>query len=293
MKILIGAANLPQGELILNVAHDLGFPTLQARFVHVVDTPINALASQFSAYTSPFLFDDNLEHAEEEAQNILNHLLESARGHGIMDTHAQLLYGNVGNEILNCADAQESDILALGSSRKSTLESIMLGSTSQKVVINSKTSVLIVKESYMKSTGLTVVLATDHSPYASRWIDKFLSWSPRGIKKLTLVSVLPANLRQSLPASMKHLKAASWMEDGLRLESQRVLEKFKALGCPSEFRVETGDVNDALTRVMQETKSNLLVLGSQGHGYMERLAVGSVSLKQAIKRNYSVLIVRE
>jgi nucleotide-binding universal stress UspA family protein len=43
---------------------------------------------------------------------------------------------------------------------------------------------------------------------------------------------------------------------------------------------------------MQETHSELLVLGSQGHGFMERIALGSTSLEQAIKQPYSVLVVR-
>ena len=38
--------------------------------------------------------------------------------------------------------------------------------------------------------------------------------------------------------------------------------------------------------------ADLLVLGAQGHGFLERLTTGSVSLDQAVARPYSVIVMR-
>jgi hypothetical protein len=43
---------------------------------------------------------------------------------------------------------------------------------------------------------------------------------------------------------------------------------------------------------MLDTKSDLLVLGAQGHGFLARLRMGSKSFHQVVSERYSVLVLR-
>jgi nucleotide-binding universal stress UspA family protein len=43
---------------------------------------------------------------------------------------------------------------------------------------------------------------------------------------------------------------------------------------------------------MLDTQADILVMGAQGHGFVERVFIGSVSLHQALYEPYPVMIVR-
>jgi hypothetical protein len=43
---------------------------------------------------------------------------------------------------------------------------------------------------------------------------------------------------------------------------------------------------------MEESGATLVVLGAQGHGFLERVTAGSVSYAQAVKGKYDTLMLR-
>jgi nucleotide-binding universal stress UspA family protein len=284
MKIVVGVDNLPQGDLVLKLIHDLNFSQPQLKLVNIVEVWIEQGSTQFGFGATPYNLDGYFRAVENEARSALKFLKENAERQGMNDCETQLLYGNISNQLLDFADATETDLLAVGSFGKSPLEGILIGSVGRKAVINSKHSVLIAKESYRGGSDLSVVLATDHSPYANQWLEKFIKLAPQGIKHLTVLSVLPE--------VMFRTDIGPWIREGLTTANDRAAEKLKGLSPDIKTRVEIGMVSETIARVMQETHSELLVLGSQGHGFMERIALGSTSLEQAIKQPYSVLVVR-
>lgn len=284
MKIVVGVDNLPQGDRVLKVLHDLDFPQPLLKLVSIVEVWIEQGSTQYGFGATPFNLDGYFRAVEDEARSSLQFLKENALRQGISDCETQLLYGNITNQLMDYADAAKTDLLAIGSFGKGPWEGILIGSVGRKAVINSKHSVLIAKDSYRGDKELSVVLATDHSPYANQWLEKFVTWAPRGIKHLTVLSVLPDAMFQT--------DIGPWIREGLTTANDRVVQKLKGLSPDIKARVEVGPVSDTIARVMQETHAELLVLGSQGHGFMERIALGSTSLEQAIKQPYSVLVVR-
>jgi nucleotide-binding universal stress UspA family protein len=284
MKIVLGVDNLPQGDLVLKVIHDLDFPQPQLKLVNIVEVWIDQGSTQYGFGAAPYNLEGYFRAVEDEARSSLKFLKENAERQGMSDCETQLLYGNISNQLLDYADATKTDLLAIGSFGKGPWEGILIGSVGRKAVINSKHSVLIAKDSYRGGQDLSVVLATDHSPYANQWLDKFVEWAPRGIKHLTVLSVLPEIMFQT--------DIGPWIREGLTTANDRAAQKLKGLTQDIKTRVEVGPVSETIARVMQETHSELLVLGSQGHGFMERIALGSTSLEQAIKQPYSVLVVR-
>lgn len=284
MKVVVGVDNRSQGDLVIKVIRDLNFAQVQLKLVHVVEVWMDQGATQYGFGAIPYNLESYFQKVEEEARSTLSFLKETAARQSLTDCQTQLLYGHISNQLMDYADAAETDLLAIGSFGKSPVEGILIGSVGRKAVINSKHSVLIAKPSYQGGAGLSVVLATDHSPYANEWLERFIQWAPQGIKHLTLLTVLPEVMSQT--------DIGPWIREGLNTANERAAQKLKGLCAELQTRVEIGPVSETLARVMQETQSDLLVLGSQGHGFMERIALGSTSLDQAVKQPYSVLVVR-
>jgi len=74
--------------------------------------------------------------------------------------------------------------------------------------------------------------------------------------------------------------------------NEQVCERLRALGAQCESRVEEAHPNEAIQNAMKETEADLLILGAQGHGFWDRLAIGSISFHQAIAEPHSVLLLR-
>jgi nucleotide-binding universal stress UspA family protein len=83
-----------------------------------------------------------------------------------------------------------------------------------------------------------------------------------------------------------------WAEDRLSRENLEVCGRFKGLVRSCTQRVERGDANAAIRTVMRQENADLLILGAQGHGFLDRLQHGSVSFHQVVAESYSVLLLR-
>jgi nucleotide-binding universal stress UspA family protein len=51
-------------------------------------------------------------------------------------------------------------------------------------------------------------------------------------------------------------------------------------------------VHEAIEAQLKASRADLLILGAKGHGFIERLTVGSVALREALTLTQSVLVVR-
>jgi nucleotide-binding universal stress UspA family protein len=51
-------------------------------------------------------------------------------------------------------------------------------------------------------------------------------------------------------------------------------------------------VNDAIKQTMQEFNAQLLIVGAHGHGFFERMMLGSIALHQVVAEPHSVLVLR-
>lgn len=188
----------------------------------------------------------------------------------------------------------KSDLLALGSSGKGPMEGALLGSVGRKALVSAGCSVLIARSCRPRKDGLTVVFATDHSAYAKRCLDTFVSRRPQGVARAVVTTVYPDQLIGAMSAVMSNFKAdiTSWVRGGLEKENAAAVSSLARLGIPCTSRVEAGSVGDTLERVMKEEQADVLVLGAQRRGFVDRVLIGSVSLDQALRRPYSVLVVR-
>ncbi|MBC7659714.1 MAG: universal stress protein [Chitinophagaceae bacterium] len=239
----------------------------------------NAVGSPFVSLQKK-LADEALEWASQEL----------TRGHFTPVSH--VLYGNAARSILHHVTKTLSELLVLGSEHKSPLDGFVTGSVGRKTIIHSPISVLLARTSDKPLHTLKVVLATDHSAYANDCLELLRKFSPRGFDQLVVTTVLPAQVSAMASSTFTKEDAAASYKRGLYEANGALIGKMKDL-CGSCFsRVEEGDVCEVLSRVMLEEKADMLVLGAQGHGFADRLLIGSVSLKMAAIEPKSVFILR-
>jgi nucleotide-binding universal stress UspA family protein len=84
--------------------------------------------------------------------------------------------------------------------------------------------------------------------------------------------------------------------DSLRRDAQNVVDKalieVGEVPCEVHTEILEGDAAEAILNVANTRKSNLIVMGSRGHGGLAGLLVGSTSQKVVAHANCPVLIVR-
>jgi nucleotide-binding universal stress UspA family protein len=86
------------------------------------------------------------------------------------------------------------------------------------------------------------------------------------------------------------------MLDSFRREAQRIMDKslieVGEVPCEVHTEILEGDAAEAILNVANTRKSDLIVMGSRGHGGLTGLLVGSTSQKVVAHANCPVLIVR-
>lgn len=292
MKIVMGVEDQEHLKAAVDLVKGLRFEDPAIELVHVLERVGEEGLPQLEG-GRPDLIARYLKMQEEEAQALLAQGEAELKQRGL-SCRTKLLVGLSANRIIAHARESGGDLLALGSTGKGPIESVIVGSVGRKALISAQCSVLIAKKSVAADRPLTVVCATDHSAYANRCMEKLLTWRPKGIGRAVITTVYPEQLLKAMSSVMENFKAdvSTWVRAELERNNAQLIQKLAPLGADFKSRVESGQVGDTLERVMKEEQADLLVLGAQGHGFIERVTMGGVSLDQALRRPYSVLVLR-
>jgi nucleotide-binding universal stress UspA family protein len=290
MKTLIGVDLGGSFRVALNLCERLDFPRQNFRFLNIVEPMPSTGWFAPTGYVPP-VWDSELKTAGEAA---VESAIAQSCAQGIpADGH--VAHGAAADALMAEADACQCDLISVGSSHKSRLASVLVGSVGRGLTIAAKEPVLLARN--VRAGGpLVVVFATDHSPYAAKCLDKFLKWAPSGVSTVHLVTAvhieewLEEPLKKSLPQIGDDVKA--WVHSEVSAKSEAAATRLRASGYETHSHVLSGHPNDVLHHAMHAFGGDILILGGQGHGFVERLIVGSVALHQAVAEDYSVLILR-
>jgi nucleotide-binding universal stress UspA family protein len=198
------------------------------------------------------------------------------------------------NVILESADEQGADLIVTGSRDAPSLSKMISGSVTRKLVSHAKQSLLVARNLVQEDGPLKVVLATDHSEYFSRCLDTLLYFAPKGIAEITVVTAFPRAYFEQVAKYQDsfHGDLAAWMETQLETQNQKVISRLAPLGCRFVSRVVGGHPDSAIESAVTDSKADLVILGSQGHGFFERLTTGSLSFDQVAQGKTSVMVLR-
>ncbi len=293
MRVLLGIdtynAYPPAIQMVLN----LGLPGVEVDLMHVIESVLPDGVFPEVRENHP-LMQMYREH-ERQGQEALDSAA-GALGEAGIKSRTFLQKGDVAKTLIEHADKERCELVAARTALKGYYGSLFFGSVAKGLVIGAHQSILIVKGEDLQPKRLNVVFATDHSPYCDRCVDLLAAMAPKGIAHVTVMTAneMSAGIAGLLVNDLPDLKdvAPHWIQEKIEERNQAICEKLAPLGAKCESRIVDGHPNEAIKQVMEETKADLLIIGAQGHGFFERLTIGSKSFHQVVSEPYSVLVLR-
>lgn len=191
--------------------------------------------------------------------------------------------GHPVDQIVQVAQEQEADLIALGGRGLGGWKAVFMGGVSSGVLHHAPCPVLIVRGNV--STFGRILVGSDGSDAALRATAAAVELACKFGSDLTVLSV--CETRVPLAEDVDEL--GSTARDRIRESLTQCAGKTVS---PVNMRQEAGRPVDVLTRVAETEHYDLIVLGSRGLGTVKSLLLGSVSESVAQRAYCPVLIVR-
>jgi nucleotide-binding universal stress UspA family protein len=294
MKALIGVDTAGISESAVRLFARLKFPGAETTLLNVADLVLPYTSFGIPPSLEPT--NDLIEGLQRAGRSAVQEAARVADAFGLA-TKQEVVSGPSVLSLLDRAKTLGADLIAVSSTRKGALLTLFAGSMSRSIVTSSKIPVLVAKEGVKDSGPVDVVLATDHSSYAERAVEQLLKFAPAGIGKVHVVSAYEVTdkeartLHANLPQLEDHI--GPWIQSQMEAKCQALVGKLSQRGYESDYSVAHGDPNQVIADALQRTGAELLILGAQGHGFIDRLFVGSVSFHQLVAAPYSVFVLRD
>ena len=177
------------------------------------------------------------------------------------------------------------DLIVVGSHGRSALGRMILGSVSQKVLYESRCTVRIARgRNIPVNTPIRLVVAADGSSDAGAMLDVIVS---RNWEKGTLVKLITA----AEPFHQYGVEPDAQMNQ-IRDIQTLAEQKLSKAGLKVIPVVEEGDPKHILIREAEAWNADCIFLGAQGHRFLDRVLMGSVSSAVAARAHCSVEVVR-
>jgi len=269
----------------------LGFSNMQWHVLNV--------QSPFTPMGTPFVSGedvrDEIERDRSDAEQFVRDSMDKLCRYDI-SPRVHIMEGGVAASIVDLAEKTHCDVVSIGSNQHGPVASVLLGSVGRALAIGSHQSVLIGRGHVAEDGPVSAIFATDHSYYAMKALDRLIAMQPTGLKSVTVVTAYD-------PKELKDTSYFAELEREAKEEGRSVLQKLhllsesavrmlRAAGYAADYDLKPGKVSDVLAHAMKEHKADLMILGAQGHGFFDRVLMGSVALQQVVSEPYSLLVIR-
>jgi universal stress protein E len=188
--------------------------------------------------------------------------------------------------ILRTAGSIKADLIVMGAHRKQLLRDIFVGTTVERVIRTGPYPVLMVNNE-ARQPYRNALAAVDMSEPSARAIKAAWSAGLVGDGGITLVHAFFPLGKGKM--SMAGIDQAA-IDEYVATERRRALDELVAflaangLDCPtSPPRVEEGEPFEVISRVVEELRTDLLVLGTHGRSGLAKVLLGSVT-EEALRR---------
>jgi len=195
--------------------------------------------------------------------------------------------GGTGDAIQKAADEENASLIVMGAQGKGLVEGIFLGSVSTEVLRGAKTDLLIVRHQLMESSenvGASadfcrnifsrVLITTDFSEAAGDAVA--LAKSLEGMQEVLLAHVIAKGKEIDEPAKKLNL-----LRDELEAPGRRIT-----------VHVLEGNAANEILSLAEKQKASLIIMSSQGKGWLKQIRVGSVTFDVARRAKQPVMVVR-
>jgi len=196
-----------------------------------------------------------------------------------------ILTGHEVRAILSYARDQHTDLLVLGTVGHSGVWGAFLGSTADKLVAHTPTSVLVVPPRFRGHAFKEIVVGLDGSPLGNRALTAALE-----LARANDASVHALSVEEGTPASNR-APSGEWTAYLTDVQTKARLAAAD-VGVTLTLEVRHGHAAQALVAYAQEVDVDLIVVGATGHERPWSLTVGGTARRVANEAHRAVLLVR-
>lgn len=202
-------------------------------------------------------------------------------------------------ELIMRADKWKPDLIVVGSHGRSALGRLVLGSVSQKVVTESRTSVRVARGRVeVDDSPVRLIIGVDGSESSDEAVRAVAGrrWPARSEARIVIVEdpLTPTLIGRVIPP------VARWVQESNAEERQwvqevveRATESLSETNLRVSSIVKEGDPKKLLVEAAEEWNADCIFVGSTGSGNrFERFLLGSVSAAVVARAHCSVEVVR-
>ncbi|WP_423188610.1 universal stress protein [Alkalibacterium sp. f15] len=211
----------------------------------------------------------------------------------------RILSGSVDNEMNEIAEKEDYSVIVVGAESENMMKVRMFGSFAYDVIRYAQKPVLLIRllekkkkgeetvEAINCGVGDNILFPTDFSENAEYAFDHLKKIIAQGAKKITLVHV------QDESKIVPHL--SDKLEKFNEIDTKRLEDMKQVISSGGEVEVDTvirfGSPSVEILKLVEERDIKLVVMGSQGRGFVKQLFLGSVSNNVARRSSSSVLLI--
>jgi nucleotide-binding universal stress UspA family protein len=206
---------------------------------------------------------------------------------------------HVEGAILEQAQALPADLLVMASHGRSGVERLLLGSVTEHVLRAAPCPVMVVPPHDIVPTSVVlfkhIVCAVDFSESSLAALTWALSLAEESDARLSLVHVIevPPELRVSTVVTDRQIDELHAVFEAETLSRLRSLVPTEATTwCSVETATASGAAGQAVLTFAADRNGDLIVMGAQGHGAVDRLLFGSKTRDVVCGATCPVLTVR-
>jgi nucleotide-binding universal stress UspA family protein len=283
MKIVAGIDAAGNYEQAIRLLAKCGFKNAEVLLVHAFEKA-KWLDMTFEAKANPKGGGLALQSAVELAGEL-----------GLMSSCCSV-EGIAGAVLISAAEELNAELILVQSLRKGPLGSCFSGSTSRALALGAKQSILISKKGELSGRPLKALFATDHSEYCSKALSLLTKLNPQGISSIHVLSAVTLDDLQFRAAWLNTMTESAELElelqDRIQALNLTVCDTLRDAGFDASHSAPIAFLPDAIDKAMAEQNADLLIMGSQGHGFFERVVLGSRALHQVVLGDHNLLLLR-
>ncbi|MCX6131226.1 MAG: universal stress protein [Proteobacteria bacterium] len=293
MRVVLGVKDYGSAHQALDLIQALKFDSLEVYPVHILEYVGGVFGKSLLTIADSEYYTHYLNTQKALAHELVTGLEQELKRRD-MSGQVQLREGYIANQLILATEERHGDVLFVTLERPVGLERMAFGAVGRKLVFQSSHSLYVYKPGRSSTSLRRAIFATDHSEYADRALDHLIQWKPRGIEDITVLTAFPENLTSALAPFIGRLGLdfGQVVGEKLKEKNEQIAQRLRDVGFKARAEVLGENVHEAIDNSCRRHQAGLVIVGAQGHGMLEGLALGSVASHLAFHTDHSVLILR-
>jgi nucleotide-binding universal stress UspA family protein len=216
--------------------------------------------------------------------------------------HTRIATGIPSEEVLAAAEAEDTDLIVVGTRGKTGLEHVVLGSTAERIIRTAPCPVLAVPAETQKAEGgrgvpnLSIALErilvpVDFSDCSLDALEYAVLVAQRAKAAVKLLHVLEP-VSYGLDFTLLHVTKREQMREAVNGRLSALVSALTSAQVTSEFLVRGGLPADSILETARAQPADMIVMGTHGRRGLSHAFCGSVAESVLRKARCPVLTVR-